>query len=96
VIETVLFCPISLHFNVRSLVGRPVVANVTLLDMARLNVLLCGITLLSMGLRNVGLLDIRVFVNRLRVLLDVMLPAALTDLVEGSSDKVHNTREVSL
>jgi hypothetical protein len=95
VVENRKLCPISLHFRVESLVGRPVVTNVALLDMTRLNVLLCGITLLSMGLRNVGLLDIRVFVNRLRVLLDVMLPAALTDLVEGSSDKVHNSAENS-
>jgi hypothetical protein len=93
-------CPISLHSNVKSLVGCPVVAKVTLLDMtrlhmtllnmARLDVLLCGIAWLSMGLGDMGVL-----VNRLRVLLNVVLLAALTDLVEGSSDKMHKTREVS-
>jgi len=71
VVENRKSCPTSLHFGVKSLVGRSVVTDV-------------------------GLLDVRVVVNWLRVLLDVMLLTALTDLVEGSSDKVHETREVSL
>ena len=77
----------------------------TLLNMARLNVVLRRVTwlrmglgnmgVMRMGLRDIGRLDVRVLVNRLRVLFNVMLPAALTNLVEASSDKVQNTNEFS-
>ena len=72
----------------------------TLLNMARLNVVRRRVTWLRMGLlsvvmRDVVRLDVRVLVNRLRVLFNVMLPAALTNLMEASSDKVQNTKEFS-
>ena len=83
------------QFSVRSLVGRSVVTNVTLLNMARLNVVLRRITWLRMRLGNMGLLGVGLG-NRLGMLLDVMLLAALLNLVEGSSNSMHETKEVSI
>lgn len=99
-IETRTSDPTRLQFSVKSLVGRRAVSNMTLLNMARLNVVRRRVTwlrtrLLSVVMRDVGRLDVRVLVNRLRVLFNVMLPAALTNLVEASSDKVQNTKEFS-
>ena len=89
-LETRTLCPRYVYFGLKSLVGCSVVTNMTLLDMAGFNVVLSGIAWLRMGL------DVRAVVNRLGMLLNVMLLAALLNLVEGSSNSMHETKEVSI
>jgi hypothetical protein len=93
-LEMRTFYPRYLHFGMNTLVGCSVVTNVTLLDMAGLNVVLSGIAWLRMGLGNMGLLSVGL-VNRLGMLLDVMLLAALLNLVEGSSNSMHESAKNS-